>query len=194
MTTNFTRGAGLLEKLLSEKRAQKANEFISNSSRMGSILDIGCGFYPHFLVSTKFKNKFGIDPAVNVQIKGIKLQKIDIAKEKLPFKNNSFEVVTMLAVFEHIEKDRLIFALKEINRVLKPKGKLIITTPSPWSDKLLHHMARFGLISSEEIHDHKSHYNQSKILDIIESSNFNRGKIKRGYFEAYLNMWFVVEK
>lgn len=194
MTTNFTRGSGLLEKFLSEKRAQKANEFIPNSFRDGNILDIGCGFYPHFLTSTKFKNKFGIDPAVNTQVKGIKLQKIDIAKQKLPFKDNSFEVVTMLAVFEHIEKEKLTSAIKEINRVLKPEGRLIITTPSPWSDKLLHHMARLGLISSEEIHDHKSHYTQSKILDIIESSGFNKSKMKKGYFEAYLNMWFLAEK
>jgi ubiquinone/menaquinone biosynthesis C-methylase UbiE len=192
---SFTRGSGLLEKFLSEQRAKKANSIIPQSFRKGNILDIGCGSYPYFLTTTTFANKFGIDPAVSTtEVEGVNLQKINIAKEKLPFKDNFFDVVTMLAVFEHIEKDRLNFLLNEINRVLKKGGMLIITTPAPWSDKLLHQMAKFGLISSEEIHDHKSHYSQAKIVDMISESNFNKDKIKGGFFEVFLNMWFVAEK
>jgi len=42
----------------------------------------------------------------------------------LPFKENSFSFVTMFSVLEYIEKDEDV--LREIHRVLKPKGKLLL--------------------------------------------------------------------
>lgn len=47
--------------------------------------------------------------------------------QKLPFKNNSFNVVTMLEVLEHVPSERK--AISEVFRTLKPKGILIITSP-----------------------------------------------------------------
>jgi len=193
-TINLTRGEGLLEEFLAKQRASKANSFISNIQRKGKLLDIGCGSYPYFLISTKFKEKYGIDPSVNISLvkeKNIYLSKANISKKKLPFENNYFDVVTMLAVFEHIEHDNLNFVLSEIKRVLKKNGIFIITTPAPWSDKLLHIMAIFGLISSEEIHEHKTHHSRSEILSILIKSGFSGEKIKEGFFEFFMNMWFT---
>src|ERR1035437_2581193 len=150
---NVTRGSGLLEEFLAKKRAKLANSLISKSHRSGRILDVGCGSYPYFLTTTKFKEKYGIDPSVNLSLvedAGIILKKIKINKNTLPFKNDYFDVVTMLAVFEHIEHNDLVAVIKEIRRVLKKDGVLIITTPAPWSDKLLHNMAMVGLISRSE--------------------------------------------
>jgi SAM-dependent methyltransferase len=84
--------------------------------------------------------------------------------------------------------------LKEIKRVLKPNSVFIITTPAPWSDKLLHVMARTGLISAEEIHEHKHNLSKSKIENILVEAGFTKNKIKSGFFELYMNMWFKVEK
>jgi len=44
------------------------------------------------------------------------------------FPSNYFDYVVSFQVIEHIEDDR--FFLEEINRVLKPGGKVIITTPN----------------------------------------------------------------
>ncbi len=100
----------------------------------------------------------------------------------------------MLAVFEHIDDDKLISVLKEIQRVLKKGGLFIITTPAPWSDKLLHQMAKFGLISSEEIHEHKTHHSKLKIENLLIRTGFKMKNVKSGYFEIYMNMWFTVNK
>jgi ubiquinone/menaquinone biosynthesis C-methylase UbiE len=52
---------------------------------------------------------------------------------RLPFKNNSTDVVFMLDVVEHLVPDELNQALSEIFRILKPGGKLIIhTMPNLW--------------------------------------------------------------
>jgi ubiquinone/menaquinone biosynthesis C-methylase UbiE len=192
--SSYTRGKGLLEGFLAKKRASKANSLIRDSYRKGRILDIGCGSYPYFLESTNFKEKYGIDPSLNIlkfKNKNIFLKKIDITKQKLSFTDNYFDVVTMLAVFEHIDGEKLDSALREIKRVLKKDGIFIITTPAPWADGVLHLMSKLNLISEDEIHEHKHNHRNSKIVDILKKSGFKKEKIKSGYFEIYMNMWFT---
>ena len=46
---------------------------------------------------------------------------------KLPFESNSFDVVSCVSVIEHMPKDTQIIGVKEMARVIKPGGKLIIT-------------------------------------------------------------------
>ena len=54
---------------------------------------------------------------------------IDICK-KLPFENNSIDLIFSCHVVEHIHYKEFQFFLKESFRVLKKNGTLIITTPS----------------------------------------------------------------
>jgi ubiquinone/menaquinone biosynthesis C-methylase UbiE len=195
--SKLTRGGGLLEGFLAKKRAKKANSLIPEKLRTGRILDIGCGSYPYFLISTDFKEKYGIDPSVDlskVNNINIKLLKLNVTKKSLPYDNNYFDVVTMLAVFEHIERNELRALLDEIFRVLKKDGILILTTPSPWSDRVLHFMAKIGLVSKEEMGEHKHHYNKEKIKGIIIEKHFKKENLSCGFFEGYFNMWFKVKK
>lgn len=192
---NVTRGSGVFEGFLAKKRAEKADSMIPSSYRKGRVLDVGCGSYPYFLINTEFKEKYGLDPSLSkLKIENLKLKKMDVTKNKLPFKNDFFDTVTMLAVFEHIDNEKLIFVLKECRRVLKNGGVLIITTPSSWSDKLLHRMALVGLISSEEIHEHKTHHSKATIEEIIDKSGFKKDNLISGYFEFGFNMWFAANK
>lgn len=48
--------------------------------------------------------------------------------ECLPFKTNSFDVIFINEVIEHIQND--IVAISELARVLKPTGKLLLKTPN----------------------------------------------------------------
>jgi len=193
---NFTRGEGLFENFLAKQRAALANRLIPEKLRKGRILDIGCGTYPYFLTVAHFKEKFGIDYSVNSKgiSKNMVLKKINMEKTSMPFKDGYFNVITMLAVFEHINKDKLQAVLKDVRRVLSKDGLFIITTPSPWSDKILHLMARSGLISQEEIHDHKHNMTRAGIESLLTEAGFKRQNIKKGYFEVFLNMWFVAKK
>jgi len=50
---------------------------------------------------------------------------------RLPFPDNRFDTVVIAEVIEHVESPFLL--LKEIHRVLKEGGKIIITTPSGWN-------------------------------------------------------------
>ena len=194
---SYTRGGGLLEGFLARKRASKANSFIGDKFKIGKVLDIGCGYYPYFLLSTNIKNKYGIDPAVKENLlkdKNLKLIKDEVGNKKLSFKNDFFDVVTMLAVFEHIDENRIAFVLSEVRRILKRGGIFIVTTPAPWSNKLLHVMANLKLVSREEIHEHKHNLDKKIIVGKLIKAGFERNKIVSGFFEFGLNMWFVSEK
>lgn len=48
--------------------------------------------------------------------------------ENLPFKRDSFDVILMIEVIEHIEEDQR--AILEVLAALKPNGILVITTPN----------------------------------------------------------------
>jgi SAM-dependent methyltransferase len=53
---------------------------------------------------------------------------------RLPFVDNSFDVVICAEVLEHIHKHHQ--ALTELARVLKPSGDLIISVPRRWPERL----------------------------------------------------------
>lgn len=147
----ITRGSGYLETFLAKRRIEIANRFIPESSRQGNILDIGCGSYPYFLLNTQFRKKYGVDQINNGNVKDIQIIGQDIAKTpELPFQDDYFDVITMLAVFEHIEQDKLNDVIKEIKRILKPEGMFIMTTPTKFADKLLKVMAKFNLVSPKK--------------------------------------------
>ncbi len=94
------------------------------------VLEIGSGLGV-LLKRIPSKNKIGIetnDFAIKEsRRRGMKVIKTDVEKG-LPFKDSSFEVIIMNEVIEHFRKPKLV--LKECYRVLRPKGKIIITTPA----------------------------------------------------------------
>jgi SAM-dependent methyltransferase len=198
-----TRGTGLLENVLSKKRSRRANKLIPVSLRSGRLLDIGCGTYPYFLVETEFKEKYGIDQSPEItrhhelveRRQSLHLVQWDFAREeKLPFDHEFFDVITMLAVFEHIEPNRIRRLAAEILRTLKTGGLFIITTPAGWADWLLRLLARLKLVSAVEIKDHKDTYSHKKITRILEDCGFRRENITLGYFELFMNIWAQVRK
>ncbi len=196
---DMTRGKGLLEPMLADLRAQRANKLIPSSLRTGRILDIGCGSYPYFLAHTSFAEKFAIDQiplpqqtAVELRIESFTLD-LEV-KPRLPFQDNFFEAVTLLAVVEHLDPAHMAALFKEIYRVLKPGGQVILTTPAAWSDGLLKAMARINLVSAEEIHEHAYAYTLPLLGWYFGQAGFEMTKIKFGYFEFILNMWATAQK
>jgi hypothetical protein len=55
-------------------------------------------------------------------------------------------------------------------------------------------MAKVGLISAEEIHEHKHNHSKERIEDIIGDGGFSQANIRSGFFELGMNMWFVAKK
>jgi 2-polyprenyl-3-methyl-5-hydroxy-6-metoxy-1,4-benzoquinol methylase len=64
----------------------------------------------------------------------IKIEQVDFETEKLPFEDNSFDVAIFNEVFEHLRINP-IFTLREVHRVLKKDGQLMLSTPNLMSWK-----------------------------------------------------------
>jgi SAM-dependent methyltransferase len=94
----------------------------------GSLLEIGS--YPFErtkdLIDLEYDVK-GVD--IRFEKPEYNVKKCDIELESLPFKDNSFDIVLMMEVFEHLGRNP-VFALLEIRRVLKPGGTFIMSTPN----------------------------------------------------------------
>lgn len=86
------------------------------SQKQDFALDIGCG--------KKRWDKWYKCPYIGIDI--YKESKADVFARGcwLPFKDNVFSFVSMFSVLEYIERDNDV--LKEIHRVLKPEGKLLL--------------------------------------------------------------------
>lgn len=158
------------------------------------LLDIGCGTRANFLktISPYIKKGLGIDFKVtNTKVGNIQTIQLKFDSH-LPFEESSFNVVTMLAVLEHIENESQI--LSEIHRILIPGGKLIITVPSIWSQPILEFLAyKLKIISEAEIRDHKRYYNREKLAEIfINLTGFQN--LHHQYFQFRMNNFCTVIK
>jgi SAM-dependent methyltransferase len=198
---SVTRGHGLLEHFLSRKRTAMANALIGDHVPRERILDIGCGSFPLFLEQAPFREKVGIDQLVSDVQKdkwarrSIALIQYDLERELvLPFPDDHFDAVTMLAVFEHIEKPRLVPMLSEIRRVLRPGGIYVITTPARWTDPILSVLSRMRIVSQAEIEEHKGTYTRKSIMEILFEAGFSRKSIMTGTFECGMNLWAKATK
>lgn len=132
-----------VEKLLSsvgdmalKRRAKIIIEEINPQSGE-RIIDLGCGtgYYLYLLNNlaislklTGFDNdKRALDEAKNT-LNNKKIDFIAGDMHKMPFKNNTFDKAISSEVLEHLRNDDV--ALKEIFRILKPGGILVLSVPS----------------------------------------------------------------
>ena len=106
----------------------------------------------------------------------------------LPFKENSFDIVILAEVLEHLENP--IEILKEINKVLKKDGRLLLTTPSSFS---LYRLIRFWLLSKNPKNkenyrkylgasDHLQFFDPLSLCNLIESVGLKVLKIETKNF------------
>lgn len=156
-------------------RTKHAKKLIGNKS---FLCDIGCGINPVLLNDPAIimQKKVGIDFLVtNSSNNNIELRQANLDQFPLPIKDAEFDVITMLAVLEHLNNPANVIA--ECFRGLKPEGKLIITTPSPISKPILESLARLHLISYEGVFDHKHYYKKSEIFALLNQASFSDIKI-----------------
>jgi SAM-dependent methyltransferase len=127
--------------------------------KSSKLLDLGCGrgeFAQGF--SSAGMDVVGVDRSKEALLDNFKFEFVQADLEvddKLPFSDNTFDVVYTKSVVEHFYYPEKIFT--EFHRVLKPGGKLITLTPD-WESifKIFYedftHRTPFTLNSLKEIH------------------------------------------
>lgn len=159
-----------LEPLLRRMRLRQVLPAIRNHPDC-RLLDIGCGWNAGLLkaVEPYVSEGVGIDfKAPELRTPKIRTMRITLAG-RLPFEDASFDVVTLLAVLEHLSQPREM--LREIARVLQPRGQLVLTVPSHAARPVLEFLAyRLHVVSEDEIRDHKRYFNRADLHEIMEGT------------------------
>lgn len=158
---------------------EKKPWFIKHLSHTDYTLDVGCANGQYTIKTAKFVkkitgmdvNKEELEKAIReAKRKKIKNTKFIIAsaQEKFPFKSETFDKVFFFDVLEHLQDED--FALSEIQRVLRPKGFLLLTVPN--NDTSWKRLQRSVGLNSFADPDHKREYSRVQIERLITKHDF----------------------
>ncbi|MGQ9876782.1 MAG: class I SAM-dependent methyltransferase [Chloroflexus sp.] len=123
----------LLRRLTRRIYTVKMRRFVEQFCSSGVLLDIGCGtgvFLEEMQMSRKWQ-LYGVEPTLSAATYVRERFSIPVINERVEsafLPDETFDVVTMWNVFEHLENPRL--ALQKIHRSLKTEGILIIAVPN----------------------------------------------------------------
>ena len=148
-----------------------------------SHLDIACG-PGTFIASIDRGRSFGVDIAAAQlayarETHGTaRAAWVACLADRLPFAPESFDVVTSIELIEHIPESAALAMLRSARGLLRPGGRLILTTPnyrSPW-------LALEPLVSIiGEVDYRKEHierYNRQRLAGLLELAGFSEMSIE----------------
>src|SRR5579872_4011112 len=176
--------------LLKRFELHRSDASVNLLTKGNTILDIGSGAGDILIKASEigYKNLYGIDVSGQVvkqcskRLKSKKLnafisvQNID---EGTNYKSSYFDAITIIATLEHVFSP--IDVLKEIKRILKPSGQLIIEVPNmaflPRRLSLI--FGRAPTTSDEGLYKdgHLQYFSKDTLVSILEKEGFKILKI-----------------
>jgi SAM-dependent methyltransferase len=156
----------------------------------GSLLDLGaCGdLVPAYQTALGYRHIVCVTSAGpegrqrlahrNGSIYEFDLYRLDLEREPYPFPDAEFDQVVAMEVIEHLAVDPM-FMLAEANRVLKPGGRLLLTTPNINSLACLYHQlwGRHPALGAQAfgpgiMDRHHREYSPREIRDALSAAGF----------------------
>lgn len=152
----------LLSNYIRDVRMNKIRPYVR-----GDVLDVGCG---RATIWEKFGDR--IDTYVGVdrnsrlveELKGkfpdADFRAMDLDEGRLGF-DKKFDTILMIAIIEHVFNQKHLF--REVIRHLKPGGSIVVTTPTPFGNDIIHHLGTvIGLFAKTAADDHIVIYNKKR--------------------------------
>ena len=193
-TSFWQKNLSFVDKIIYKMRLSR---IFSGADFAGKIVaDTGCGYDFLFLrtIAGRIQKWYAVDIVLNHKNTpdNIEIVESDL-NEGIPLKDNSIDIISSMAILEHLNTPEQY--LKEIYRILKPDGKLIMTVPSVYAKPVLEFLAyRLWVISAVEILDHKEYYNASKLKNILKKAGFQEENIRHSYFQFGMNNFVIAKK
>ena len=149
----------------------------SVTDRRPRILDVGCGTGANLLMLSKYGDAEGVDISEDAlsfcRERGLDKVKLG-AGEELPYDDGTFDLVTAFDVVEHMDDD--LAGLKEMRRVLRPGGHVLLFVPT--------FEFLWGL--QDDVSHHRRRYRMSQLRRVLEEAGF---EIER---TTYANITFFL--
>jgi 2-polyprenyl-3-methyl-5-hydroxy-6-metoxy-1,4-benzoquinol methylase len=182
----------MLDKFIRYWRARVA---LKNRPKvMENVFDIGCddGYLLH-KISAVTKRQDGVDPRLKENLisatSEMKKGFFPSAIEEHQMQG-AYDAIFALAVFEHFSENDIQQAASVISRMLSPQGRLILTVPHPFVDKILDVLFFFRLIEGQALEEHHG-FDPEALLTYFSKSLC---LVKRKSFQFGLNNVFVFER
>jgi 2-polyprenyl-3-methyl-5-hydroxy-6-metoxy-1,4-benzoquinol methylase len=176
-----------LDRLLQRWRIRVAADQVPGMAR---LLDVGCadGVLLERL-APRLSRAVGIDPHARPNAP----KPIEIVRGEFPgiprFASGSFDCVTLLAVIEHVAEPEAL--ARECHRVLSPGGRVVLTVPHPFVDRILDLLIRVRLLDGMEAEQHHG-FDSGTTRELFERAGF-RTRVDRR-FQLGLNRLLVFER
>jgi len=185
------------------------------------VLDLGCGNGRLLKVFKKQIDYFGLDASEKL----IEIAKKEYPKNKfkvgdilsLPFPDNFFDKVFVIRTLHHVPSKKLrLQALKEVRRVLKPSGTLILTVWNVWGSKYKINLLRtikYGFLKiigrsqldfgdafipwwklGEKISRYFHFFTKRELKSLVEESNFKTQEIWSSKFNGHSDIYLIAQK
>jgi 2-polyprenyl-3-methyl-5-hydroxy-6-metoxy-1,4-benzoquinol methylase len=181
-------GVKPLDVFFQNQRIAKVGRFIRGGT---AVLDIGTRDGALFQRLKQIRTGVGIDPIVPEVIQGANYILLPGRfPEALP-PGETFDVVTMLAVIEHMEASQRSGIDELCARRLNPGGLLILTVPSRRVDSILTVLKKLRLIDGQNIEEHYG-FDPNATPDIFPPPRFRLRHHET--FQMGLNHLYVFEK
>jgi SAM-dependent methyltransferase len=133
------------------------------TDRRPRILDVGCGTGANLLMLSKHGDAEGVDVSEDAlefcRERGLDKVRLGAA-EQLPYEENTFDLVTAFDVVEHIDDD--LAGLREMQRVLRPGGRVLLFVPT--------FMFLWGL--QDDVSNHRRRYRLPQLRRVLEQAGF----------------------
>ena len=133
------------------------------TDRRPRILDVGCGTGANLLMLSKFGDAEGVDVSEDAlefcRERGLDKVRLGAA-EQLPYEDNTFDLVTAFDVVEHLDDD--LAGLREMQRVLRPGGRVLLFVPT--------FMFLWGL--QDDVSNHRRRYRLPQLRRVLEQAGF----------------------
>jgi 2-polyprenyl-3-methyl-5-hydroxy-6-metoxy-1,4-benzoquinol methylase len=163
----------------------------------GRVLDLGCspGHLSMALVKAGFEvqgldlNAVWLAKYAPGWAERLRVTHTNIEQDPMPFPDNSFDLVIFTEVLEHIAITNPHVILGEIRRVLRPGGRMVLSTPNVAN---LSNVAAF--IQGENVFwpsnmfygsvdRHNREYTPNELIQLVERAGFSQ------YALGYMNTW-----
>ncbi len=153
-------------------------KLISKYKPSGNFLDVGTnmGFFLRKAKGFGW-NLFGVEPSPPLSEMARRYFGLNVKTaflEKAGFEEDSFDVISMTDVFEHLPHPSR--TLKEVHRILKPDGVLFIKVPNGLFNLLKFHLARMTRrLKNYDIFDsyeHVVHYSDKTLRRMLKKYGF----------------------
>jgi SAM-dependent methyltransferase len=175
-----------LDRFLRRWRIRTVRRFIPRGS---TVLDVGCHDGALFrILSGRLAGGVGLDPVVERSESRGRFRFVSGTFPDDLASDERFDVITLMAVLEHVEPGRLPTWSEACRTRLAPGGVVIATVPSARVDGILDVLSRVGLVAGMSLEEHHG-FDPSEVPRSFGSDGLRL--VRHDRFEFGLNNLFV---